>query len=133
MFRVRLSILLLVLLAAGCARQAFVRGALTEKERKEYVDYNGALIALRLQQPFMEGIADTGMSREMIVYLFGPPDRTESERYGITWSSVPRPAPPLSDMRDSIWVYFGSDSVTVSRGLVFQGDTVARITGNAHK
>jgi hypothetical protein len=110
-----------------------VKGALTADERREYVEQTGALIPFRLQQPFMQGFADTGMSREMVVYLYGQPDRTENNRYGVTWSSRPDSVPPLSDPRDSIWIYFGADSSTVKRGLVFQGDTVVRLSGDLEK
>jgi hypothetical protein len=121
------------LLAAGCVGRAIVKGALTEDERREHVEQTGALIPVRLQQPFIKGLADTGMSREMIVYLYGQPDRTENERYGVTWSSRPDSVPPLADMRDSIWIYYGADSSTVKRGVVFRGDTVVRVSGDIAK
>jgi hypothetical protein len=124
---------LALLAAAGCASRAVVQGALSEEERREYVEQTGALIPFRLQQPFIQGIADTGMSREMVVFLYGNPDRTENDRYGLTWSAKPEPAPALADQRDSIWVYFDSDSATVKRGLVFGGDTVVRISGDLRK
>ena len=129
----RLLLGLATLAAIGCASRAIVKGALTEDERREYVEQTGALIPFRLQQPFIQGIADTGMSREMVVFLYGHPDRTENDRYGLSWSSTPDPAPPLTDARDSIWIYFGSDSATVKRGLVFRGDTVVRISGDLDK
>lgn len=120
-------------LAAGCAGRAIVKGALTEEERREHVEQTGALIPVRLQQPFIQGVADTGMSREMIIYLYGQPDRTENEHYGVTWSSRPDSVPPLADLRDSIWIYFGADSSTVKRGVVFKGDTVVRVSGDHAK
>jgi hypothetical protein len=136
MRRIRLPYLLaglLALIAVACTSRALVKGALTEEERKEYVEQTGALIPYRLQQPFVQGIADTGMSREMVVFLYGQPDRTENNRYGLGWSDAPEPAPALVDLRDSIWIYFGSDSSTVKRGLIFRGDTVVRISGSPEK
>lgn len=124
---------LAILAAAGCASRAVVHGALSEEERREYVEQTGALIPFRLQQPFIQGIADTGMSREMVVFLYGHPDRTENDRYGMAWSATPEAAPALTDLRDSIWVYFDSDSATVKRGLVFGGDTVVRVSGDLQK
>lgn len=119
---------LLLLLSAGCTKHAVVQ--LDEAERREYVEQTGALIPYRLQQPFIQGIADTGMSREMIVFLYGQPDRTENDRYGLTWSASPDSIPTLSDVNDSIWVYYGADSSTVKRGMVFRGDTVTRVSGD---
>lgn len=133
MRRAHISYLFLGLITAGCASRAIVKGALTESERLEYIEQTGALIPYRLQQPFIKGIADTGMSREMVVFLYGQPDRTESDRYGLTWSARSDSTPALADSRDSMWVYLDSDSTTVKRGLVFRGDTVVRITGDAEK
>jgi hypothetical protein len=121
---------MLLLLAAGCGGRPALQGALSDEERREYVEQTGALIPYRLQQPFMKGVADTGMTREMVVFLSGRPHRTETERYGLTWTAYPDSAPSLVEERDSIWVYYGSDSVTVKRGMVFRGDTVSRITGD---
>lgn len=129
----RLLLGLAVLAAAGCGGRAVVRGALSGEERREYVEQTGALIPFRLQQPFIQGIADTGMTREMVVYLYGHPDRTENDRYGIQWSATPQAAPALSHPGDSIWIYFDSDSATVKRGVVFGGDTVVRISGDPGK
>lgn len=129
----RLLPALALLIAAGCTSRAIVKGALTETERREYVEQTGALIPFRLQHPFIQGIADTGMSREMIVFLYGQPDRTDNDRYGLTWSTRTDSLPNLSDPKDSIWIYYGSDSATVRRGVVFRGDTVVRITGNLSK
>lgn len=129
----RLLLGLALLIAAGCSSRAIVKGALTSDERREYVEQTGALIPFRLQEPFIQGIADTGMSREMIVFLYGQPDRTENDRYGLGWNSRPDSTPPLSEPRDSIWIYFASDSSTVRRGLVFRGDTVVRVTGALEK
>lgn len=133
MRRAHISHLFLGLVMAGCASRAIVKGALTESERQEYIEQTGALIPFRLQQPFIKGIADTGMSREMVVFLYGQPDRTENDRYGLSWSARLDSTPALADSRDSMWVYYASDSVTVKRGVVFQGDTVVRITGDVEK
>ncbi len=119
---------LLLLLSAGCTKHAVVQ--LDEAGRREYIEQTGALIPYRLQQPFIQGIADTGMSREMIVFLYGQPHRTENDRYGLTWSATPDSIPALSDASDSIWIYYGADSSTVKRGMVFRGDTVTRVSGD---
>ena len=129
----RIPLCLLTACLAACTGKAIIKGALTPEERADYVEETGALIPFRLQQPFVEGVADTGMTREMVVFLYGHPDRTEVERYGIAWSAQPDSAPAVSDVRDSIWIYYGSDSVTVKRGLVFQGDTVTQLSGDPIK
>jgi hypothetical protein len=129
----RATTFLLLLSLAACTSRAIIKGALTPEERKEYVEQTGALIPFRLQKPFVEGLADTGMTREMVVFLYGQPDRTETETYGITWSAQADTMPPPADVRDSIWVYYASDSATVKRGLVFHGDTLARVTGDLRK
>lgn len=133
MRRAHISYLFLGLIAAGCTSRAIVKGALTDGERNEYIEQTGALIPYRLQLPFLKGIADTGMSREMALFLYGQPDRTENDRYGLTWTARPDSAPTIADTRDTIWVYYGSDSTTVKRGLVFRGDTIVRITGDVEK
>jgi hypothetical protein len=129
----RAYIAFFLLCLSACTSRAIVKGALTPEERKEYVEQTGALIPYRLQKPFTEGIADTGMTREMVVFLYGQPDRTDAETYGINWSAQPDTAAPGPDVRDSIWVYYDSDSSTVRRGIVFRGDTVARVTGDLRK
>jgi hypothetical protein len=37
------------------------------------------------------------------------------------------------DGKDSLWYYFGSDSVSVKRGMVFKGDTLVRVVGDLTK
>jgi hypothetical protein len=69
------------------------------------------------------------MSKEMVVFLYGQPDRTEQNRYGIGWMA-PGDTAGLADLGDSIWNYYGQDSVSIKRGLVFRGDTVTGITGD---
>ncbi len=122
-----------IALITGCASRAVVKGALSPQERQEYVEQTGALIPQRLKEPFMEGKPTEGMSKEMIVFLYGQPDRTENNRYGITWSGGEGDAPPTADNRDSIWNYFGTDSVSIKRGLVFRGDTLVRFNGDLAK
>jgi len=107
-----------------------VKGALTSEERQEYVEQTGALIPQRLKDPFVAGKAAEGMTKEMVIFLYGQPDRTENNRYGISWGAPENDTIAFTDMRDSIWNYFGSDSVSVKRGMVFTGDTLARITGD---
>jgi hypothetical protein len=123
---------LYTLLAAGCSNHAGVKGALSSDERREYVEQTGALIPQRLKEDFVSGRAAPGMSKEMVVFLYGQPDRTEQNRYGIGWMGANDTA-SLADMTDSIWNYLGPDSVSIKRGMVFKGDTVARVTGDASK
>lgn len=123
---------LLAALCAACSNRAAVRGALTQDERQEYVEQTGALIPQRLKEDFLAGRAAPGMTKEMVVFLYGQPDRTEQNRYGISWMGA-RDTATLSDQNDSIWNYLGQDSVSIKRGLVFRGDTVARITGDVSK
>lgn len=114
----------------GCASRALVKGALTPDERVEYVEQTGALIPQRLKEDFVAGKAATGMTKEMVVFLYGQPDRTENNRYGIGWSASGADTIAVVDIRDSLWNYFGSDSVSVKRGLVFSGDTLVRVVGD---
>jgi tellurite resistance protein len=73
---------LLAALCAGCASRAVVKGALSSEERQEYVEQTGALIPQRLKEDFVAGKAAEGMTKEMVVFLYGQPDRTENNRYG---------------------------------------------------
>lgn len=129
--RRRSFFILSALLCLGCGGRALVKGALTPEERLEYVEQTGALIPQRLKQDFIAGKASQGMSKEMVVFLFGHPDRTENNRYGITWSGKDSSA--VADLRDSLWNYFGPDSVSIKRGLVFKGDTLSRVLGEASR
>jgi hypothetical protein len=123
---------LLAALCAGCANRVNVKGALSKDERQEYVEQTGALIPQRLKEDFVAGRAAPGMTKEMVVFLYGQPDRTEQNRYGIAWMGA-NDTVALVDMNDSMWNYFGPDSVSIKRGLVFKGDTVSRVIGDASK
>ena len=114
----------------GCASRAMVKGALTPDERQEYVEQTGALIPQRLKDNFIAGKAAEGMSKEMVVFLYGQPDRTENNRYGISWNGVEGDTAAVVDIRDSLWNYLASDSVSIKRGLVFKGDTLMRVVGD---
>ena len=114
----------------GCASRAMVKGALTQDERLEYVEQTGALIPQRLKDNFIAGKAAEGMSKEMVVFLYGQPDRTENNRYGISWNGVEGDTAAVVDIRDSLWNYLASDSVSIKRGLVFKGDTLMRVVGD---
>jgi hypothetical protein len=116
----------------GCSSRAVVKGALTADERREYMEQTGALIPQRLKEDFVAGKAAEGMTKEMVVFLYGQPDRTENNRYGISWNAEGDGAPG-SDSRDSLWNYFASDSVSIKRGMVFRGDTLARMVGELAK
>lgn len=117
---------------AACSNRASIKGALSPDERQEYVEQTGALIPQRLKEDFVAGRAAPGMSKEMVVFLYGQPDRTEQNRYGIGWMA-PGDTAGASDPSDSIWNYYGPDSVSIKRGLVFRGDTVARVSGDLSK
>ncbi len=120
----------MISLCLGCANRAVVKGALSSDERREYVEQTGALIPQRLKDPFLDGKAAAGMTKEMVVFVYGQPDRTENNRYGISWDIDNIESQALVDLKDSIWNYFGRDSVSVKLGIVFQGDTLARFTGD---
>ena len=124
---------LLSALCAACANRATVKGALTPDERQEYVEQTGALIPQRLKEDFVAGRATVGMTKEMVVFLYGQPDRTEQNRYGISWTGALADTAILVDQNDSIWNYLAQDSVSIKRGLVFRDDTVARIMGDPAK
>lgn len=115
---------------AGCSSRAMVKGALTPDERLEYVEQTGALIPQRLKDNFIAGKAAEGMSKEMVMFLYGQPDRTENNRYGISWNGVDGDITAVADIRDSLWNYFGPDSISIKRGLVFKGDTLMRVVGD---
>lgn len=116
-------------LLAGCSNRATVKGALSSDERQEYVEQTGALIPQRLKDDFVSGRAAPGMTKEMVVFLYGQPDRTENNRYGISWNGVDGDTAAIADMRDSLWNYFAADSASIKRGVVFKGDTVSRVSG----
>jgi hypothetical protein len=122
---------LFALACLGCTSRSLVKGALTSDERQEYVEQTGALIPQRLKEDFVAGKAAEGMTKEMVVYLYGQPDRTENNRYGVNWTEGEAPA--AVDNRDSLWNYFGADSVSIKRGMVFNGDTLARVVGDLAK
>lgn len=125
-----ISYTLFAIVTAGCSNQSMVKGALSPDERQEYVEQTGALIPQRLKDNFIAGKAAEGMSKEMVVFLYGQPDRTENNRYGISWNGVDGDTAAVVDIRDSLWNYFASDSVSIKRGLVFKGDTLVRIVGD---
>jgi hypothetical protein len=129
--RLRALPIFLIGLCLGCASRSVTKGALTAEERQEYVEQTGALIPQRLKDPFVAGIAAEGMTKEMIAFIYGQPDRTEANRYGITWGSAETDPAPNVDSRDSIWNYFGIDSVSIRRGMLFRGDTLAKFSGDA--
>lgn len=131
--RRNLSCILFATLCLGCTNRAVVKGALTTDERQEYVEQTGALISQRLKEDFVAGKAAAGMSKEMIVFLYGQPDRTENNRYGISWNGNEGDSISVVDLRDSLWNYFGSDSSSVKRGMVFKGDTLVRVVGDLAK
>lgn len=131
--RRNLSCILFATLCLGCTNRAVVKGALTTDERQEYVEQTGALISQRLKEDFVAGKAAAGMSKEMIVFLYGQPDRTENNRYGISWNGNEGDSIFVVDLRDSLWNYFGSDSSSVKRGMVFKGDTLVRVVGDLAK
>lgn len=131
--RRKLSCILFATLCLGCTNRAVVKGALTTDERQEYVEQTGALISQRLKEDFVAGKAAAGMSKEMIMFLYGQPDRTENNRYGISWNANEGDAISVVDPRDSLWNYFGSDSSSVKRGMVFKGDTLVRVVGDLAK
>ena len=124
---------LLAALWAGCSNRAAVKGALTPDERQEYVEQTGALIPQRLKVDFVAGRAAPGMTKEMVIFLYGQPDRTEQNRYGIAWTGAASDTATLVDLNDSIWNYLAEDSVSIKRGLLFRGDTVSRVVGEAAK
>ncbi len=117
----------------GCSSRAMVKGALTSDERREYVEQTGALVPQRLKEDFVAGKAAEGMTKEMVVYLYGQPDRTENNRYGINWNGGDLDSIAVVDIRDSLWNYFGADSVSIKRGMVFKGDTLVRVVGDLSK
>jgi hypothetical protein len=125
-----ISYTLFAAVLVGCSSRAMVKGALSPDERQEYVEQTGALIPQRLKDNFIAGKAAEGMSKEMIVFLYGQPDRTENNRYGISWNGVDGDTTAVVDIRDSLWNYFASDSVSIKRGLVFRGDTLVRVVGD---
>jgi len=127
------SISLLAFACFGCASRAVFKGALSTEERQEYVEQTGALIPQRLKDDFVAGKAAEGMTKEMVVFLYGQPDRTENNRYGISWGNPETDPASVIDTRDSLWNYFGTDSVSIKRGMVFRGDTLARVVGDLSK
>jgi hypothetical protein len=122
----------LAALCAGCASRAVIKGALTSEERQGYMEQTGALIPQRLKEDFVAGKAAEGMTKEMVVFLYGQPDRTENNRYGISWNGD-GDSSAVADGKDSLWNYFESDSVSVKRGMVFKGDTLVRLVGDLTK
>ncbi|HKP96960.1 MAG TPA: hypothetical protein VJ385_14515 [Fibrobacteria bacterium] len=130
--RLHIPSFLLAAFCVGCSGRAVVKGALTGDERREYVEQTGALIPQRLKEDFVAGRAAEGMSKEMVVFLYGQPDRTENNRYGISWNGE-TDSSSVVDTKDSLWNYLGPDSVSVKRGMVFRGDTLVRVVGDLAK
>ncbi len=123
--------LFLIGLCFGCGNRTIVRGGLTEVERRDYVEQTGALIPQRLKGPFLAGNAAEGMTKEMIIFLYGQPNRTQNNQYGIRWSNPTIDTSRILDTRDSLWDYFSSDSGSVKYGMAFHEDTLVHLTGMA--
>ncbi len=113
----------------ACTTPAPVKKSFSDQDRRVYLEQRGTLIPQRLKDPFIQGKATQGMTKEMIVFLYGPPSRTESNHYGIRWSDQKKDSLARVNLKDSVWNYLKSDSLTVEKALVFQGDTVARVLG----
>jgi len=126
----QLIVLMIIPVFMSCAPHNAAKVVTTSEDRKAFTEKPGSLIPQRLKDPFIAGKATTGMSKNMIVFLLGSPDRTENNRYGISWSATVDSI-KSANLRDTIWNYFASDSVSIRRGLVFRSDTLALILGDS--
>ncbi len=102
-----LSGFLLLCCASGSASLSD-RG-ISVAERNEYINQNGFVISKDLQKAFVEGILAEGMTRDMVLHLFGPPDRTGE--------------------KDLVWEYVDARGRDVT-GVRFKGDVVVQIYGD---
>ena len=82
---------------------------LSPKDRREYMTQNGFGLSKEIQRAFVEGRLVEGMSRDMVLHIFGTPDRTSNE--------------------DGVWEYVnrrGQDVV----GVRFKSDRIVQIYGD---
>jgi len=112
MTSIRLSavIPLLALLLGCAANEAHLsdRG-LTPKDRTEYLDQKGFGLPKNVQNDFLEGRVAPGMTRDMVLHLFGPPDRTAET--------------------DQVWEYVDAKGRDVT-GMRFKGDKLIEVYGD---
>jgi hypothetical protein len=129
----RIALILLALLVGmyACAPSAVKKGALNPEERQEYIENYGSTTSWEVRRAFVAGKVVPGMTKDLVVFLVGNPDRTAVEHYGASWGGSSDSLIDQSDTQDSIWEYTHGKAGGVRFGLRFQGDTLRLIQGDA--
>ena len=79
------------------------------EERRDYIIQNGFGIPEHIKQAFLDGYLVEGMTKEMVQFLFGAPDRSAD--------------------KDSHWEYVDRKGVLIT-GVQFKGDKIEHIEGD---
>ncbi len=79
------------------------------EERRDYIIQNGFGIPEHIKQAFLEGYLVEGMTKEMVQFLFGAPDRSAD--------------------KDSHWEYVDRKGMLIT-GVQFKGDKIEHIDGD---
>lgn len=129
--RLRLSAWLACFLVLfACSSSPAKKGAIDPEERKDYIENYGAEISWEVRKAFVEGKVVPGMSKDLVVFLVGNPDRTAVENFGVSWGKSSDPVADQSDTQDSIWEYLDQKSGNVRFGLRFKADVVRSVDGD---
>jgi hypothetical protein len=114
----------------ACAPSAVKRGALAPEEREDYIESYGAKTNWTVRRAFIEGRLVPGMTKDLVVFLVGNPNRTAAENFGVSWGNSSESVIDQSDTQDSIWEYLDDKTGGVRFGLRFQSDTLRLIQGD---
>jgi hypothetical protein len=115
----------------ACAPSAVKRGALAPEEREDYIQNYGEGANWKVRKAFVEGKLVPGMTKDLVVFLVGNPNRTAAETFGVSWGKSSESVIDQSDTQDSIWEYLDEKTGGVRFGLRFQSDTLRHIQGDA--
>jgi hypothetical protein len=114
----------------ACAPSATKKGAIDPDERREYIENYGASATWDVRKAFVAGKIVPGMTKDLVVFIVGNPDRTAVEHFGVSWGGSSDSLIDQSDTQDSIWEYTHGKNGGVRFGLRFQGDTLRVIQGD---
>jgi hypothetical protein len=114
----------------ACSTTPSKRGALDPDERSDFIANYGTKTRWEIRKAFVEGKVVPGMTKDLVVFLVGNPDRTAAESFGVSWGKSSDSVVDQSDTRDSIWEYLDGKHQAVRLGLRFQDDTVLSMQGD---